>query len=918
MKKKIIAGMIAYLTALSMIVSPAASISAHADVVGTLTDSPDSAVDIAEPTEVVRTETSDLAEELKIVGKADISFIIDTTGSMGDEIRSVKENLSSFVTSLKNGGVSLNMSMIEYRDINCDGPDSTIFYDFDGSKWTDDADKLIAVLDSISVNGGGDRAETPLDAFEKLQLDFPREDASHFIFLLTDADYYDYEDTEENKAEGHYSMAAWTEKYRLNDVKVTVVGSMSDEDVYHYLYTMTGGKFIDINSSDYSEVMTEYSEWIYEKATDSDGDGIPDEWEIGGVDTDHDGEVDLDLSKLGADPRVPDIFIELDWMDRAGTTIETPLFSTVFGAKNTAPTAAALRMVYDQFKAHGINIHIDAGPDSIMNYETGETWGELSGGSALEFKDVFDLGSSYENWNRLALDNFTKARWTTFRYCLFANRYDAGRGTSSSGIAENLPGQFFIVATDCVDTTNYDTALAGTLMHELGHTLGLSHGGLHYADRSTEIENDHNHYKPNHLSIMNYTYQFSGLKTLDGKYVADYQGFDLPEINEYHVNENDGIDPYGATADSNYTFKLSDGSTYVWVDTDDTPAGQAIDFNNNGVIEEDVAINLDKEPNGTDERLDYCKATLNEWDHLKFVGGLVGGYGKEMDIDHIDLDTVTTLIEKPSEAVEKELTEISIEEAFEKGLIGDPKDCRFGDNETKKAFEGVDDQVITVDIFNLNPKVTNVKLTVVSDVVEKDFLTDVEVPADGKIECPVPVLSSAKAGTYDVVYTMELENGSVLEQKGTIVVEVPSSYQMTYGDVIAIPSGVETLCWTTNSSIVDIDGGKIIAKDLGKAFIGVNIGEDVYCAKVTVEDILLGLLGDITGDGFITSADALYVLRMSVDLEDRTDIKTFKIADIDNNESITSADALEILRFSVDLSDNKFVLTEIYQHKPRA
>ena len=46
----------------------------------------------------------------------------------------------------------------------------------------------------------------------------------------------------------------------------------------------------------------------------------------------------------------------------------------------------------------------------------------------------------------------------------------------------------------------YEDMQAGTLMHELGHTLGLYHGGAG--------TNDYN-CKPNYLSVMNYLYQFN-------------------------------------------------------------------------------------------------------------------------------------------------------------------------------------------------------------------------------------------------------------------------------------------------------------------------------------------------------------------------------------------------------------------------
>ena len=41
-------------------------------------------------------------------------------------------------------------------------------------------------------------------------------------------------------------------------------------------------------------------------------------------------------------------------------------------------------------------------------------------------------------------------------------------------------------------------------MHELGHNLGLRHGG-----------DDNVHRKPNYLSVMNYSFQTTGM-TIDG------------------------------------------------------------------------------------------------------------------------------------------------------------------------------------------------------------------------------------------------------------------------------------------------------------------------------------------------------------------------------------------------------------------
>ena len=63
------------------------------------------------------------------------------------------------------------------------------------------------------------------------------------------------------------------------------------------------------------------------------------------------------------------------------------------------------------------------------------------------------------------------------------------------------------------------------------------------------------------------------------------------------------------------------------------------------------------------------------------------------------------------------------------------------------------------------------------------------------------------------------------------------------------------------------------------------------------------IYGDIDGDGRITSADSLLILRQSVSLENFDDVHK-ELADVDRDGVITSADALEVLRYSVGLPSN--------------
>ena len=100
-------------------------------------------------------------------------------------------------------------------------------------------------------------------------LNFPGSSQNNFLFLLTDAKYKDFDDTDEEHAQNHYSMNSWIEKFCSSKVKVTVVTQDYYKSDYEDLYTKTGGNFIDINSDDYYKLMLEYSEYI-------DSESIPD------------------------------------------------------------------------------------------------------------------------------------------------------------------------------------------------------------------------------------------------------------------------------------------------------------------------------------------------------------------------------------------------------------------------------------------------------------------------------------------------------------------------------------------------------------------------------------------------------------------------------------------------------------------
>ena len=263
---------------------------------------------------------------------------------------------------------------------------------------------------------------------------------------------------------------------------------------------------------------------------DSDQDRLPDQWEKEGVTVD--GEF-IDLPRMGANPLHKDIFIHADWMARDSNPPRA-IFK---------PAPRAIKIVTDAFDVApignpdgttGVILHVDLGSDSIMNPITDAPWGGLSKAREVPFQaslGFFEANDEY-NWggvDTVKMMNFDPAaRSRIFHYALFCNTYG---GSDSSGIARGIPGADFLVTLGTFPRSGgTEMQQAGTFMHELGHNLGLRHGGSDDINR-----------KPNYLSIMNYAFQFTGVFLSDDEQSFNYSAAELLSLDELNLDEFAGI-----------------------------------------------------------------------------------------------------------------------------------------------------------------------------------------------------------------------------------------------------------------------------------------------------------------------------------------------------------------------------------------
>jgi len=246
---------------------------------------------------------------------------------------------------------------------------------------------------------------------------------------------------------------------------------------------------------------------------DSDGDGLDAEVELrqgtvdSNIDTDGDGLSDLIESQwYGSrddvfcgtsqcaypDPLVKDVYIETDWMDDGTTELK--------------PSSTQIGLVESAFAAKNINLHIDTGQygggNELPSYEENLFFMPTVGEA-----DLYD----FKNGTSTNPANFSINRKDIWRYLIAGDKRDAAN-SGKSGAALAGDDDIFIALGNVVDThpLTQDQAVAGTMIHEIGHSLCLSNDAAYlgqdsscvFASIDTAASSDYD-------SAMNYNKQFS-------------------------------------------------------------------------------------------------------------------------------------------------------------------------------------------------------------------------------------------------------------------------------------------------------------------------------------------------------------------------------------------------------------------------
>ena len=117
---------------------------------------------------------------------------------------------------------------------------------------------------------------------------------------------------------------------------------------------------------------------------------------------------------------------------------------------------------------------------------------------------------------------------------------------------------------------------------------------------------------------------------------------------------------------------------------------------------------------------------------------------------------------------------------------------------------------------------------------------------------------------------------------------------------------VKTLVWTSDDpGIASVSRtGIVTAVSVGTTKIHATSVDGNHSAEVTVTVTAAPQLGDVNGDGYIDSADAMLCLRYSVGLAKELTEEQEKAADVNKDGFVDAGDAIKILRYDAKLIDS--------------
>ena len=146
--------------------------------------------------------------------KMDVIFLIDTSGSMQDNVRGVKDYISQFLKPLEDEGFDAALGLVEFADVAA--WEAKVF------GLTRSQKKFRKWLDKTIFLGGADIPESGYEALIAAleEIDF-RDDAQRFFIFISDAPQHDFD----YDGRSRYTLDRMIDRLNKEGVTVDVVGA---------------------------------------------------------------------------------------------------------------------------------------------------------------------------------------------------------------------------------------------------------------------------------------------------------------------------------------------------------------------------------------------------------------------------------------------------------------------------------------------------------------------------------------------------------------------------------------------------------------------------------------------------------------------------------------------------------------------
>ncbi|QLH09049.1 hypothetical protein [Candidatus Nitrosotenuis sp. DW1] len=346
---------------------------------------------------------------------------------------------------------------------------------------------------------------------------------------------------------------------------------------------------------------------------DSDKDGLCDNWEKNGSIEIKDSRISQGIPyTFTCEPETcksnkKDLFVEIDYM--RGHKPSQIVINHIRDALASGPMPGFLAQNGVTVES-GIDVHIVL--DDAIPHKTCTLWpGEDLTPGFDQIKSNF-YGTSDERGQTISGDTdwFHNNGWKLKRYAFhYVLVVDERCGSGSSGIAESWGNDVMISLGSSESKIGSIDQQEGTILHELGHNLDLNHGG-----------GDEVNCKPNQLSVMSYSRQFSDMvsdRKLDFSRakVGIYDDPLSTSLDESNLIDDNGLGSYVTVETTMYGPSITYANTGSnALDWDDNPSTSTSAMDLNRIVwEDEVVCDGSNGPSQTSQLNSY-----NEWSIVKF------------------------------------------------------------------------------------------------------------------------------------------------------------------------------------------------------------------------------------------------------------------------------------------------------------